>query len=102
MVCGAETGGYPIPAHFPLPQRRRSIRLRSSARHRRNSAGANAKAVQLQLGQSSITVAKGRHTYLFPSDVDALARRLEDIRARSHAAQPRPKERPRGMNLDTR
>jgi integrase len=65
-------------------------------------AGANPKAVQTHLGHSSITVTMDRYTHLFPSDIDHLIRRLEDIRARSPAAQPRPNDRTRGIELGGR
>ena len=42
-------------------------------------AGANPKAVQTHLGHSSITVTMDRYTHLFPSDIDHVIRRLEDI-----------------------
>ncbi len=38
----------------------------------------------------------------FPSDVDALVRRLEDIRARNLTAQPRPRDQSRGIELGGR
>ena len=40
-----------------------------------------------------------RYTHLFPSDVEALIGRLEDIRARSLAAQSQPNDRSRGIEL---
>jgi len=43
-----------------------------------------------------------RYTHLFPSDIEALVGRLEDIRARSLAAQSRPDERTRGIELGGR
>jgi integrase len=59
-------------------------------------------AVQAHLGHSSITVTMDRYTHLFPSDVDALIRRLDDIRARNLAAQTRPNERTRGIEFGGR
>jgi hypothetical protein len=56
------------------------------------AAGANPKAVQTNLGHSSITVSMDRYTRLFASDIDHLIRRLGDNRARSPAAQPRPND----------
>jgi len=66
------------------------------------AADANPKAVQVHLGHSSIAATMDRYTHLFPSDVEALVRRLEDIRARSLAAQPRPRDRSRGIELGGR
>jgi hypothetical protein len=43
-----------------------------------------------------------RYTHLFPSDVEALIGRMEDIRTRNLAAQPRPNERPRGIDIGGR
>ena len=66
------------------------------------AAGANPKAVQVHLGHSSISVTIDGYTHLFSSDVDDLVRRLADIRARSLAAQWRPRDRTRGMELGGR
>ena len=43
-----------------------------------------------------------RYTHLFPSDIDALVRRLDDIRARNLAAQTRPRDQSRGIELGGR
>jgi hypothetical protein len=43
-----------------------------------------------------------RYTHLFPAEVDALIRRLDDIRARNLAAQTRPNERTRGIEFGGR
>jgi integrase len=66
------------------------------------AAGANPKAVQVHLGHSSISVTMDRYTHLFPSDVEALIGRLEDIRARNLAAQPRPRDRVPGIDIGGR
>jgi len=66
------------------------------------AAGANPKAVQVHVGHSSISVTMDRYTHLFPSDVDELVRRLEDVRARGLAAQLRPSDRSRGIDLGGR
>jgi hypothetical protein len=63
---------------------------------------ANPKAVQVHLGHSSITVTMDRYTHLFPSDVDDLVRRLDDIRARNLAAHTRPRDQSRGIELGGR
>lgn len=64
------------------------------------SAGANPKAVQVHLGHSSIAVTMDRSTHLFPSDTEALIGRLDDVRSRALAAQPRPSRGPRVVGLD--
>lgn len=66
------------------------------------AAGANPKAVQAHLGHSSISVTMDRYTHLFPSDVEALIGRLEDIRTRNLAAQSRPNRLSRGIDIGGR
>lgn len=85
-----------------LPQGLRIHDLRHTCASLLAAAGANPKAVQVHLGHSSIAVTMDRYTHLFSSDVEALIGRLEDIRARNLAAQPRPNERNRGIELGGR
>jgi len=85
-----------------LPEDLRIHDLRHTCASLLAAAGANPKAVQVHLGHSSITVTMDRYTHLFPSDVDDLVRRLDDIRARSLAAPPRPRDRSRGIELGGR
>jgi len=85
-----------------LPEGLRIHDLRHTCASLLIAAGANPKAVQAHLGHSSISVTMDRYTHLFPSDVDDLIRRLTDIRARSLAAQPRPNDRSRGIELGGR
>jgi len=85
-----------------LPEGLRIHDLRHTCASLLASAGATPKAVQLHLGHSSITVTMDRYTHLFPSDVDDLVRRLDDIRTRNLAAQTRPRERTRGIELGGR
>ena len=66
------------------------------------AADASPKAVQLHLGHSSITVTMDRYTHLFPSDIDALIRRLDDIRTRNLAAQTRPNDHTQGIEIGGR
>ena len=80
-----------------LPQSLRIHDLRHTCASLLIAAGANPKAVQTHLGHSSITVTKDRYTHLFPSDIDQLIRRLDDVRARTPAAQLRP-QRPISRN----
>jgi integrase len=93
---------YPAVEQAGLPNGLRIHDLRHTCASLLIAAGANPKAVQLHLGHSSITVTMDRYTHLFPSDVDDLVRRLTDIRARSLAAQPRPNDRTRGIELGGR
>lgn len=85
-----------------LPQGLRIHDLRHTCASLLAAAGANPKAIQVHLGHSSITVTMDRYTHLFPSDIEALARRLEDIRTRNLAAQPRPRNQSRGIELGGR
>jgi integrase len=85
-----------------LPEDLRIHDLRHTCASLLAAAGANPKAVQVHLGHSSITVTMDRYKHLFPSDVDDLVRRLDDIRARSLAAPPRPRDRSRGIELGGR
>lgn len=78
---------YPAVEQAGLPHGLRIHDLRHTCASLLIAAGANSKAVQAHLGHSSITVTMDRYTHLFPSDIDHLIRRLEDIRARSPAAQ---------------
>lgn len=93
---------YQAVADAELPQGLRIHDLRHTCASLLAAAGANPKAVQAHLGHSSISVTMDRYTHLFPSDVAALVRRLEDIRTQSLAAQPRPKDRSQGIELGGR
>ena len=85
-----------------LPEGLRIHDLRHTCASLLAAAGATPKAVQAHLGHSSITVTMDRYTHLFPSDVDDLVQRLDDIRIRNLAAQTRPNERTRGIELGGR
>jgi integrase len=93
---------YPAVEQAELPRGLRIHDLRHTCASLLIAAGANPKAVQVHLGHSSISVTMDRYTHLFPSDVDDLIGRLTDIRARSLAAQPRPRDRSRGIELGGR
>lgn len=93
---------YPAGEEAELPQGLRIHDLRHTCASLLAAAGASPKAVQVHLGHSSITVTMDRYTHLFPSDVDTLIRRLGDIRTRNRAAQTRPNQRTRGINLGGR
>ncbi|HDH26429.1 MAG TPA: site-specific integrase, partial [Actinobacteria bacterium] len=93
---------YPAIEEAALPPGLRIHDLRHTCASLLAAAGATPKAVQVHLGHSSITVTMDRYTHLFPSDVDTLIRRLDDIRARNRAAQTRPTDQSRGIELGGR
>ncbi len=93
---------YQAVEEAALPEGLRIHDLRHTCASLLAAADANPKAVQAHLGHSSITVTMDRYTHLFPSDVDALIRRLDDIRARNLAAQTRPNERTQGIEFGGR
>ena len=93
---------YQAVAEAELPQGLRIHDLTHTCASLLAAAGANPKAVQVHLGHSSITVTMDRYTHLFPSDVDDLVRRLDDIRARNLAAQTRPRDQSLGIELGRR
>ncbi len=93
---------YPAIEAAKLPERLRIHDPRHTCASLLAAAGATPKAVQLHLGHSSIAVTMDRYTHLFPSDVDALIRRLDDIRARNRAAQTRLTDQSRGIDLGGR
>ena len=93
---------YQAVEEAELPEDLRIHDLRHTCASLFVAAGANPKAVQVHLGHSSITVTMDRYTHLFPSDVDDLVRRLDDIRAQSLAAPPRPRDRSHGIELGGR
>lgn len=93
---------YPAVEQAGLPAGLRIHDLRHTCASLLIAAGANPKVVQVHLGHSSITVTMDRYTHLFPSDIDHLIRRLEDIRTRNLAAQPRPGDRSRGIDIGGR
>ena len=93
---------YTAVERAELPQGLRIHDLRHTCASLLIAAAANPKAVQVHLGHSSISVTMDRYTHLFPSDVDDLVRRLTDIRARSLAAPPRPRDRSHGIEIGGR
>jgi len=93
---------YQAVEEAELPQGLRIHDLRHTCASLLAAADATPKAVQAHLGHSSITVTMDRYTHLFPSDVDALIRWLDDIRARNLAAHTRPRDQSRGIELGGR
>ncbi|HSF86639.1 MAG TPA: site-specific integrase, partial [Acidimicrobiia bacterium] len=90
---------YTAVERAELPEGLRIHDLRHTCASLLIAADANPKAVQAHLGHSSIAVTMDRYTHLFPSDIEALVGRLEDIRARNLAAQPRPRDQTRGIDI---
>jgi len=64
--------------------------------------GAHLKAIQNHLGHSSITVTMDRYGHLFPSDMEALAVALDDVRSRAVADQMRTEDGPEVIALGGR
>jgi integrase len=64
--------------------------------------GAHPKAIQNHLGHSSITVTMDRYGHLFPSDMEALAVALDDVRSRAVADQMRTEDGPEVIALEGR
>ena len=93
---------YQAVEEAELPQGLRIHDLRHTCASLLAAADASPKAIQLHLGHSSITVTMDRYTHLFPSDIDALIRRLDDIRTQNLTAQTRPNDHTRGLELGGR
>lgn len=71
----------PAIAAAGLPKRFRIHDLRHTCAALLISQGAHPKAIQAHLGHSSIQVTFDRYGHLFDSDMDALAERLDTVRA---------------------
>jgi integrase len=65
--------------------------------------GASVKAVQKQLGHATASITLDTYGHLFPDELDQLAERLEDVRARAlaarRAAEVSPRRRPEVVSL---
>ncbi|MDQ3784492.1 MAG: site-specific integrase, partial [Actinomycetota bacterium] len=64
--------------------------------------GAHVKAIQRHLGHSSPVVTLNTYSHLFPEELDRLANRLDETRARGLAAPPRPGPTSNVVKLDER
>ncbi len=71
---------YQAVAQAGLPEELRIHDLRHTCASLLISQGAHPKAVQAHLGHSSISVTMDRYGHLFPSDMEALAARLDALR----------------------
>lgn len=66
-----------------LPEGLRVHDLRHTCASLLISQGAHPKAVQVQLGHSSISVTMDRYGHLFPSDIEALASAMDSLRSQA-------------------
>jgi integrase len=83
-----------VPGYFKpaaraagLPPTLRFYDLRHTAASLLIREGASVKAVQKQLGHATASITLDTYGHLFPDELDALAGRLEDVRARALAAR---------------
>jgi integrase len=83
-----------VPGYFKpaaraagLPATLRFYDLRHTAASLLIREGASVKAVQKQLGHATASITLDTYGHLFPDELDALAGRLEDLRARALAAR---------------
>ena len=86
-----------------LPERLRLYDLRHTCASLLIREGATVKAVQAQLGHATASITLDTYGHLFPDELDALAERLEDLRARAltarRAAEVSPQRRPEVVSL---
>jgi integrase len=99
-----------VPGYFKpaaraagLPATLRFYDLRHMAASLLIREGASVKAVQRQLGHATASITLDTYGHLFPDELDALAERLEDLRARAlatrRAAEVSPQCRPEVVSL---
>lgn len=99
-----------VPGYFKpalraagLPATLRFYDLRHTAASLLIREGASVKAVQRQLGHATASITLDTYGHLFPDELDALAERLEDLRARAlaarRAAEVSPQRRPGVVSL---
>jgi integrase len=99
-----------VPGYFKpavraagLPATLRFYDLRHTAASLLIREGASVKAVQKQLGHATASITLDTYGHLFPDELDALAERLEDVRARAlatrRAAEVSPQRRPEVVSL---
>jgi|AMFO01.1.fsa_nt_gi Site-specific recombinase XerD len=80
---------YRAVADAGLPEELRIHDLRHTCAALLIAEGAHPKAVQAHLGHSSISVTMDRYGHLFPSDMEALAAALDEVRREALANQMR-------------
>jgi integrase len=99
-----------VPGYFKpavraagLPATLRFYDLRHTAASLLIREGASVKAVQRQLGHATASITLDTYGHLFPDELDQLAERLEDLRARAlaarRAAEVSPQRRPEVVSL---
>jgi len=93
---------YRAVAEAGLPKGLRVHDLRHTCSSLLIAQGAHPKAIQVHLGHSSITVTMDRYGHLFPSDMEALAVALDDVRSRAAADHTRTKHGPDVIDLEAR
>jgi integrase len=86
-----------------LPEALRLYDLRHTCASLLIAQGASIKPVQAQLGHATASITLDTYGHLFPDELDALAERLEDLRARAlaarRAAEVSPQRRPEVVSL---
>jgi integrase len=85
----------------PLPEELRLYDLRHTAASLMIRQGASVKAVQRQLGHATASITLDVYGHLFPDELDALADRLEDVRAEAVASLARTQRGPAVVPLGT-
>jgi integrase len=99
-----------VPGYFKpavravgLPATLRFYDLRHTAASLLIREGASVKAVQKQLGHATASITLDTYGHLFPDELDQLAERLEDVRARAlaarRAAEVSPQRRPEVVSI---
>jgi integrase len=77
-----------------LPQGLRFYDLRHTCASLLIAQGATVKAVQAQLGHATASITLDTYGHLFPSEMEALAGRLEGVREVARARRLRPQDGP--------
>ncbi len=90
---------YQAVADAGLPEELRIHDLRHTCAALLIAEGAHPKAIQVHLGHSSISVTMDRYGHLFPSDMEALAAALDEVRSEALAVQMRTKRGPEVIEL---
>jgi integrase len=82
-----------------LPEGLRLYDLRHTCASLLIAQGASVKAVQAQLGHATASITLDTYGHLFPSELEALADRLEQARAAALAHRERTQRGPAVVNL---
>jgi integrase len=92
-----ELGGYPAAG---LPEGLRLYDLRHTCASLLIAQGASVKAVQAQLGHATASITLDTHGHLFPSEMEALADRLEQARTAALVNRERTQRGPVVLKLN--